>query len=128
MKKIKLTEKLKKLSDHLAVMVAIVTSLTAIGGAGVAACHWVVDMVSAQSNQRIDQLQSDMKRHQQAQEQSITRLELMNLIQNDPHNKVEIERLARHYFLDLDGNSYMSSVYSRWCEQYGGDIDIVVKK
>ena len=128
MKKIKLAEKLKKLSDHLAIVVAIITSLTAIGGTGVAACHWVVDTVSAQSNQRIDQLQSDMKQHQRAQEQSITRLELMNLIQNDPHNKVEIERLARHYFLDLDGNSYMSSVYSRWCEQYGGDIGIAVKK
>lgn len=128
MTKLKIHEKVKAVSDHLAVVVAIITSLTAIGGAGIAACNWVVNTVSAQSNQRIDQLQDDMKQHQQTQEQAITRLELMTLIQNDPYNKVEIEKLARHYFIDLSGNAYMSGVYSKWCEQYGGDISIAVRK
>lgn len=50
----------------------------------------------------------------------------MTLIQNTPHNVVEIERLAKTYFIDLKGDLYMTSVYSAWAKEYGGDTSFVV--
>lgn len=125
-KESKIHAKVQKFSDRLGLIVAIITSLSAIGGAGVAACHWVVDTVSAQSNQRIDQLQSDMKDQQKKQEQATTRIELMQLMAHDPENVVEIELLAKKYFVDLSGDTYMTGVYSSWAKQYGGDTSFVL--
>lgn len=126
MRKTDLDKKVRKFSDRLGVVAAIIATLGTIGGAGVAACNWVVNTVSAQSNQRIDQLQQEMKQSQQSQEQAITRLELMNLIQTTPTNIVEIEMLAKKYFVDLSGDMYMTSVYSAWAKEYGGDTSFVV--
>ena len=58
-------------------------------------------------------------------ERSLTRIELMLLIQHDPANTFEIEKVARHYFVDLGGNWYMAALYSDWAATYGGDTSFV---
>lgn len=124
----KLSTKLEHLRKHLDAIAAVTVAVGTLGGALVATGNWIIAGVSAQSNQRIDQLQSEVNAHQKAQQLATTRVELMLLMEHDPTNKVEIERLARHYFVDLGGNAWMSSRFSRWCEEYGGDIGIVVEK
>ena len=124
----KLSTKLERVRKHLDAIAAVTVAIGTLGGAIVAAGDWIISEVSAQSNQRIDQLQDEINDHQKAQQLVATRVELMLLMEHDPTNKVEIERLARHYFVDLGGNAWMSSRYSRWCAEYGGDISVVVAK
>lgn len=56
---------------------------------------------------------------------SNTRLELNTLIAHTPENVLEIEKVARHYFIDLGGDWYMSQIYSTWARKYGGDLTFV---
>ena len=60
------------------------------------------------------------------QDLSLKRLELLNLISHTPENKVEIERVAKHYFVNLKGDWYATKVYSKWAEENGGDISFVI--
>lgn len=128
MAKQKLSTKFEHLRKHLDAVAAVVVAIGTLGGALVAIGNWIISEVSAQSNRRIDQLQSEVNDHQKAQQLATTRVELMLLMEHDPANKAEIERLARYYFVDLGGNAWMSSRYSRWCAEYGGDISVVVAK
>lgn len=57
-----------------------------------------------------------------------TRLELTTLIAHSPTNVLEIEKVARYYFVDLGGDWYMSQIYSDWAKQYGGDMTFVTHK
>ena len=50
----------------------------------------------------------------------------MVLMNHDPENVVAIERMAKYYFQELDGDLYMTQQYSDWAKQYGGDTTIVV--
>ena len=57
-----------------------------------------------------------------------TRLELTTLIAHSPTNVLEIEKVARYYFVDLGGDWYMSQIYSDWAKQFGGDVTFVTHK
>lgn len=61
-------------------------------------------------------------------ELSNTRLELNILITHTPTNTVEIERVAKYYFVELGGDWYMSKIYSDWAREYGGDTSFVMHK
>ena len=58
---------------------------------------------------------------------AIMRLELMNLIQNDPDNVIEIEKYAREYFGD-GGNRYMTGMISNWCTEHNVDCGTIILK
>lgn len=61
-------------------------------------------------------------------ELSNTRLELLMLINHSPSNVIEIEKVARHYFIDLNGDWYMSQIYSDWAKTYGGDTSFITHR
>ena len=42
------------------------------------------------------------------------RLQLMNLIHMAPKNVSGILELGKHYFVDLDGDSFLSTLFSQW--------------
>ena len=113
----------QRVKDIAAFISAVVAIFTALIGAG----HWIVKEVTASTNDRIDALEDKIEYNDKESKQAITRLELMSLIQNDPTNVIEIEKLGRYYFIGLGGDRWMSSVYSNWCKEYGGDPSIVVK-
>ena len=50
------------------------------------------------------------------------RNDLMTAIHTDPTNTEEIMNVAKHYFLDLNGNSYASKPFARWAVKYQVDI------
>lgn len=56
---------------------------------------------------------------------SSTRNELTTLISHSPENVIQIEMVARYYFIDLGGDWYMSGIYSKWAKEYGGDLSFV---
>ena len=50
-------------------------------------------------------------------EKDICRSQLLLLISNYPEDKVEIMKLAEHYFSDLSANWYMSSIFNTWLSE-----------
>ena len=45
------------------------------------------------------------------------RLQLMVLMSDFPEKKDEIMEVAKHYFYDLKGNWYMTSIYNEWLKK-----------
>lgn len=53
---------------------------------------------------------------------AVSRIQLMNLMQNDPKNRDTILREAEHYFIELKGDGYMANEFSKWASTNGFDI------
>lgn len=49
----------------------------------------------------------------------VTRIELTNLIQNDPNNLDAILQVAEAYFIDMDGNAYVHAMFEKWAKAHG---------
>jgi len=46
------------------------------------------------------------------------RTQLLLLILMKPEETSEILTLAQHYFVDLKGNWYLTSMFAKWCEEH----------
>lgn len=115
----KVDGKLQKISKTIGAIVVILSAITGFSS-------WINSQFQSVVVEQIDTLASEIKASDKKQDQAITRLELANLIQNDPYNVVAIEKMARYYFQELDGDLYMTQKYSDWAREYGGDTSIVV--
>lgn len=49
----------------------------------------------------------------------VTRMELVDLLRNDPDNKDAILQVAEFYFIELDGNAYAHAMFEKWAEEHG---------
>lgn len=107
-------------------MAGTISAVLVIGGAVFGAGAWINDQVTGAITSQISEFREEVKQSDNSQNQAITRLELMNLIQTDPTNKVAIEKMARYYFTELNGDQYMTGKYSEWAAAYGGDTSIVI--
>lgn len=74
---------------------------------------------------QVDILREESQEADRQSKLSGTRLELNMLIAHNPTNVIEIEKVARYYFLELGGDWYMSQIYSDWAKTYGGDVTFV---
>ena len=117
---------LDKLSSRAGKIAGLISAIVAIAGAITGLMSWLTTQMTYGISQQISEFRTEVKSNDEKQNQQITRLELMNLIQNDPTNVAGIEKLARYYFQELNGNQYMTGVFSRWCQEYGGDPSIIV--
>ena len=116
-----------KISENLKKISAVISAIGVIIGAFVGVGGWIVNQVNAESNEQIRALEARLDEAHKESQLGITRLELQGLINNTPENRAEIEKLARYYFLELHGDTYMTSMYSKWATEYGGNIEIVLK-
>lgn len=105
---------------------ATIGSIIAIVGALTGALGWIQTQFTNAVSTHINELKEEMQASDKKTEIQITRLELMTLIDTQPDNVAEIEKVARHYFIDLKADWYLSGVYSSWAKEYGGDISIIV--
>ena len=53
-------------------------------------------------------------------EKDALRTQLLLMISDYPTEKNEILTLAKHYFGDLNGDWYLTSIFNTWIEQTGG--------
>ncbi len=132
-------EKWGKLDHWLKRLISTVSSILVISGALIGAVSWVVHQANSQVTLVVEQqvaplsaevieLKEQVSDYARNSELSITRLELSNLISHNPTNVLEIEKVARHYFVELGGDWYMSQIYSDWAREYGGDLAFVTHK
>ena len=52
-------------------------------------------------------------------ERDSCRTQLLLMLNDFPDQTEEIMRLAQHYFADLNGNWYMTSLFCKWLEKSG---------
>jgi len=126
-----LDKNVQKWATRLAAIATIIGIVTAGGGwiihqlDNAVATHIETQTTAIQNE--VQKLSDKVDAQDKQTDLQLTRLELMTLIDNNPHNVVEIEKVATHYFQDLKGDWYMSEMYSRWAKQYGGNAEIMVK-
>ena len=126
-----LDKKVHTWATRLAAVATIVGVLTASG-------TWLIHQVDNSLAMRLEDhtasIQQEITALKQQQEESnkqtelqLTRLELMTLMETDPDNIIEIEKIAKKYFQDLKGNAYLSSEYGRWCRKYNADCEVIFR-
>lgn len=115
----KADKKLQRVAGTIGAIVAII-------GAVAGVCSWVNQQFTSAVSAQINGFQEEVRASDKADKQAATRIELMVLMNHDPENIVAIERMARYYFQELDGDLYMTQLYSEWAKEYGGDTTIVV--
>lgn len=115
----KTDKKLQRVSGTIGAIVAIIGAASGLFG-------WIQSQFTAAISSQINDFREEVKASDSAQNQAITRLELTNLIKNDPTNVVAIEKMGRYYFGELDGDQYMTAMFSNWAKEYGGDASIVI--
>lgn len=119
--------KLKKsIAQRIKDSASLISAVLVIGGALVGAGNWIIKEVSATTNERIDALEAKIDGNQSKNELATTRVELIMLIEHDPNNVVEIEKVAKSYFSN-GGDWYMTSLYSQYAKEYGADTSFVVE-
>lgn len=96
-----------------------------------------IDKAANKMNENLDNklagIKEDIAKNEEAaqarsriHDRSLCRLELSDLMINDPDNVTAIRKKARHYFCDLDGNDWMGDRYSGWATKYDkGDLSIL---
>lgn len=115
----KTDHKIQRIASTIGAIVAIIGAASGLFG-------WIQSQFAAAISSQIDDFRQEVKSSDAAQNQAITRLELTNLIKNDPTNVVAIEKMGRYYFGELDGDQYMTAMFSNWAKEYGGDASIVI--
>ena len=126
-----LDKNIQKWATRLAAIATIIGVLTAGGGWLI---HQVDNAVAARIETQTTEIQQEVQKLTEKVEENdkqskvqLTRLELMMLMEHDPTNTVEIEKVAHHYFVDQGANSYISSLYNKWCHAYSGNCEIMYK-
>lgn len=56
------------------------------------------------------------------------RMQLLNLIQHNPQNTDTILMIAKKYFVELEGNWYMDSMFTEWAGNYNVKLPSWFKK
>ena len=120
-KYIKADRKLQRMSKTIGALVVIVGAMASVS-------TWISNQFQSAISNQITDLRNELQVSDRRTEQQITRLELANLIHNQPHNKAEIEKVAKYYFVNLDGDWYMTGLYSTWAKEYDGDVSFIVGK
>lgn len=115
----KADKKLQKWATTIGAIIAIIGALTGALG-------WIQSQFANAVSSQISDFQQETREADLRHEQAVTRVELMMLMEHDPENVVAIEQMAKHYFSELEGDKYMTSKYSAWARQYGGDMTIVI--
>ena len=111
-----LVARLKEASD-------VIAAVTVIGAAAVGCGTWAVTQVVAGTNEKIDTLSSKISDI----EEGTVRAQLLTLMSDYPNDESEILKVAEYYFKDLDGDWYMTGMFTKWAAEHNIDISDIVK-
>ena len=115
----KTDKKLQKLAGTIGAIIIIVGAITGV-------CSWVSQQFTSAVSTQISDFQREVRENDKTNKQSATRTELMILIEHDSENTVAIERMAKYYFQELDGDLYMTQKVSDWCNAHGRDCTSII--
>ncbi len=113
----------KKFVSRLKESADIITAVSVIGAAAVAAGTWIVHNITAETNSRLDDIVVQLN----GLEQDSARSQLLALMSSYPDNDSEIMKIAYHYFRELDGDWYMTELFMEWANEHDIDISDIIK-
>lgn len=117
----KVDKKLQRASGTIGAIIVVIGAISGVFG-------WIQNQFTNAISTQINDFRQEVKTSNDSQDLAIMRLELMNLIQNNPDNTVEIEMLGKKYFNPpYNGDSYMSVVYSEWAKARGLDTSFITQ-
>lgn len=115
----KADKKIQRASGTIGAIVAIIGAVSGAFG-------WIQSQFTNAITSQINEFRQEVKASNDAQDLAIMRIELMNLLENNPDNTVEIEMLGKKYFNPpYNGDSYMSVIYSQWANARGLDTSFI---
>lgn len=117
----KTDKKIQKWSRTVGALIVLIGAVTSVS-------TWVSNQFQNAVATQIAELREEVQTLNTRTDKQITRLELANLIHNQPNNNAEIEKVARYYFVKLDGDWYMTGLYSTWAKEYDGDVSFIIGK
>ena len=126
MAKASLGKKYDKADKKLQRIAGTIGAIVAIAGAFTGLCSWVNTQFTNAISSQISGFQEEVRASDKADKQAATRIELMVLMNHDPDNVVAIERMAKYYFQELDGDLYMTQQVSDWCNAHGRDCSSLI--
>lgn len=115
----KADRKLQKVSGTIGAIIVILGALTGV-------CTWVSSQFKNAVSAQINDFQQEVRDNDKVNKQAATRTELMVLMAHDSDNVVAIERMAKYYFQELDGDLYMTQKVSDWCNAHGRDCSSII--
>lgn len=115
----KMSEKIVKKTKGLA---DIITAVSIIGAALLGAGSWLVTNINKDVNDKLDTIITKVN----VAEQDATRSQLLTLMSDYPDNESEVLKVAQHYFRDLNGDWYMTSLFTQWADERGIDVSSIV--
>lgn len=115
----KMSEKIIKKTKSLA---DIITAVGIIGAAAVGIGTWFITQMNAGTNQKLDTIIEKVDKA----ELDATRSQLLALMSDYPDNESEILKVADYYFNGLDGDWYMTDLFTRWADSRGIDVTKIV--
>ena len=115
----KMSEKIIKKTKSLA---DIITAVGVIGAAAVGIGTWCVTQMNAGTNQKLDTIIEKVDKA----ELDATRSQLLALMSDYPDNESEILKVADYYFNGLDGDWYMTDLFTKWADSRGIDVTKIV--
>lgn len=115
----KMSEKIIKKTKSLA---DIITAVGIISAAAVGIGTWFITQISSGTNQKLDTIIEKVDKA----ELDATRSQLLALMSDYPDNESEILKVADYYFNGLDGDWYMTDLFTRWADSRGIDVTKIV--
>lgn len=115
----KADKKLQRIAGTIGAIIAIIGALTGV-------CSWISQQFTSAVSSQISDFQQEVRDNDKANKQSATRTELMILIEHDSDNVLAIEKMAKYYFQELDGDLYMTQKVSDWCNAHGRDCASII--
>lgn len=115
----KMSEKIIKKTKSLA---DVITAVSIIGAAAVGVGTWCVTQMNAGTNQKLDTIIEKVDKA----ELDATRSQLLALMSDYPDNESEILKVADYYFNGLDGDWYMTDLFTKWADSRGIDVTKIV--
>lgn len=110
---------LKSLPEGVKHAGAVISAIIVIISAVVSLDAWIMDRAINHLKEQFEPMREQIK----AIKLDTTRLQLLQMIEHKPDDKEGILKLARHYFVDLGGDWYATSIFNDWCIEKGIHVD-----
>lgn len=98
------------------------------GGNALLFLKFLIERYDRKTEKKEEKKQEAVDKTLKKLEKDGVRTQLLLLILLRPDEQTEILKIAEHYFVKLNANWYMTSVFSKWCDEHGLEPDWFERK
>lgn len=113
---------LKNIPKIVKDVAAIITAISVITGALITCSSFISSKITESVDKKLDNISEQLDNIKL----DSTRTQLLTLMSNYPDNESEILKVAYHYFKELDGDWYMSELFSEWAKERNIDVSHIM--